>query len=282
MKWLFLVVVVFVLLNVSFSAAALPQSEPLVRVESISHVKNTETNETITFRLAASVTPKIFTLGGEKPRLVIDFPKSVYLGKNAIPLTDSNLASTIRIALHKTPIQRTRVVVDLSKKISVQHASEYSEQDKTLTLTLTAEDVEPTVSATTQLMKKQTGEDVVEFMEPTLLDISFDDSSGRGEMVLFRLNDFFPPTVSALETGNPRVLCDFMHMNLNPDVSENIVVNGKFIQRIRTARHKNPQKVRVVLDLSPNRDYDLQQIFFRNDNLFVLIVNELTPKQATQ
>jgi hypothetical protein len=37
-------------------------------------------------------------------------------------------------------------------------------------------------------------------------------------------------------------------------------------------------KIRVVLDLAQDRDYDLQQVFFKNDNLFVLIVNELPPE----
>lgn len=110
---------------------------------------------------------------------------------------------------------------------------------------------------------------------PELLGLSFDDSSNRGEMVLFHLNDFFPPTVSAIEKETPRVLCDFNDMRLGKDVTTSLFANGKYVERIRAARHENPGKVRVVLDLAPDRDYDLQQVFFKNDNLFVLIVNEL-------
>ncbi len=110
---------------------------------------------------------------------------------------------------------------------------------------------------------------------PVLRGLSFDDSSNRGEMVLFHLNDFFPPTVSAIEKDTPRVLCDFNNMRLGKDVQTPLVANGKYVERIRAANHKNPDKVRVVLDLAPDRDYDLQQVFFKNDNLFVLIVNEL-------
>jgi len=110
---------------------------------------------------------------------------------------------------------------------------------------------------------------------PQLLEISFDNSSNKGEMVIFRLNDFYPPTVSAIEEETPRVFCDFMDMQLASDVREVILAKGKYVERIRTARHGNPDKIRVVLDLAPDRDYDLQQVFFKNDNLFVLIVNEL-------
>ena len=101
-------------------------------------------------------------------------------------------------------------------------------------------------------------------------------------MVLFRLNEFSPPTVSAIEKDNPRVLCDFMATNIDSSVQKTILTNGKYIERIRTAMHHDPEKVRIVLDLSPNRDYDLQQIFFRNDNLFVLIVNDLASNQGAQ
>jgi hypothetical protein len=117
---------------------------------------------------------------------------------------------------------------------------------------------------------------------PMILEISFDNASGKGETVLFRLNDFHPPTVSAIEKDPPRIFCDFMAMNLGPNVQETILAKSKYIERIRTAKHRNPDKVRVILELSPGRDYDLQQIFYRKDNLFVLVVNELTPKQGDQ
>ena len=110
-----------------------------------------------------------------------------------------------------------------------------------------------------------------------LLEISFDNSSNKGEMVIFRLNDFYPPAVSAIEEEEtPRVLCDFMDMQLAGEVNKEILAKGKYVQRIRTGLHGNPDNIRVILDLTPDRDYDLQQVFFKNDNLFVLIVNELS------
>ena len=121
---------------------------------------------------------------------------------------------------------------------------------------------------------------VVEFAQIT--DISFDDTANRGEMVLFRLNDFYPPVVSALEKENPRVICDFMDMALAPGVLVSIKAGGKYVQSIETTTESTPDKVRVILELAPDRDYDLQQVFFKNDNLFVLIVNELSPETTTK
>lgn len=312
MNWFSFLVVAFAVINLFFPPAVFSESGNPIVIKSISHIKHSEAKETITFKLVASVVPKIFTLRGEKPRLVIDFPKSIYWGKNVIDLTDGTLASTIRIGLHQTPVERTRVVVDLSKETPVQYTSEYLDQENTLIVTLTPDTTEPPLSATPKLRSKSqsalssqeelsarpldqklippvfsdkeepiepTAERMSDSVLPIILEISFDDSSSRGEMVLFRLNDFFPPTVSAIEKDVPRVLCDFMAMNLGPDVQQTILANGKYIERIRTARHQDPEKVRVVLDLSPDRDYDLQQVFFRSDNLFVLIVNELTPNK---
>jgi len=121
---------------------------------------------------------------------------------------------------------------------------------------------------------------VVHDSEPQLLEITFDDSSNKGEMVIFRLNDFYPPSVSAVEKETPRVLCDFMDMKLGGGVNKDIFANGKYVERIYTTLHKGPDKVTVTLDLAADRDYDLQQVFFKNDNLFVIIVNELAPEVA--
>ncbi len=116
--------------------------------------------------------------------------------------------------------------------------------------------------------------------KPQILDISFDDSSKKGEMVLFHLTAFHPPTVSAMEKDSPRVFCDFTGMDLGKGVEENIVAKGKYVEQITTVKQGKSEKIRVVLNLTPKRDYDLQQVFFKNDNLFVLIVNELPKEKA--
>lgn len=111
---------------------------------------------------------------------------------------------------------------------------------------------------------------------PVLESIKFDAGSNKGEMILFKLNDFYPPIVFGLEESLPRVVCDFMNTTAAQEVANVIECDGKFIKTIRVGRHSNPNKVRVVLDLVPNKNYDLQQVFFKEDNLFVIIVNTLT------
>lgn len=316
MKWLTLFIVAFAAIFTTFAQAA-----DKVEIQSISHAVLPEAKESITFKLSSPSVPKTFTMNGDNPRLVIDFPGSSYRGKNIIPLPEGKLATAIRTGLHQTPEQKVRVVVDLAKDAAVQHTlGEYVEAEKTLTVTLAAgpagqqqkspEETKDAAAADRKpaakplpspeelaakpldekpippvLHRKEAKEEppVQEkaggAQPPQLIDITFDDSSNKGEMVLFHLNDFYPPTVSAVEKDTPRVFCDFMEMGLGKKVQDNIAAKGKYVQRIRTTKLKKPNKVQVVLELSPDRDYDLQQVFFKNDNLFVLIINELAPEK---
>ena len=109
--------------------------------------------------------------------------------------------------------------------------------------------------------------------EPQLESVKFDATSPKGEMVVFKLNGFHPPAVHGVEEGIPRVICDFNNTKLVGSTKNLIKTDGKFVKVIRTSKTKKPEKVRVVIDLEPNRSYDLQQVFFKEDNLFVLIVN---------
>ncbi|MDH3348463.1 MAG: AMIN domain-containing protein [Desulfobulbaceae bacterium] len=101
-----------------------------------------------------------------------------------------------------------------------------------------------------------TQEKVTLNQSPILESIKFDGGSDRGEMILFKLNDFYPPIVFGLEENLPRVVCDFMNTKAAKAVPNVVKCDGKFIKTVRVGRHANPDKVRVVLDLTPNNNYD--------------------------
>lgn len=113
---------------------------------------------------------------------------------------------------------------------------------------------------------------------PVIQSITFDNRSSRGEMISFQLNGFYPPTVTGLEKNYPRVGCDFKNATVSESVKKLIACNGKYIKNIQVEPSHNPDKVKVVLNLVPGRKYDLQQIFFKKDNLFVIIVNTVNKK----
>lgn len=108
-----------------------------------------------------------------------------------------------------------------------------------------------------------------------LSSITFDNSTNRGEMVLFQLNEFHAPIVFGVEEGEPRIVCDFKNTAAGEKLPGMIKTEGKYVRSIRIGLETTPQKVRVVLDLAPDYRYDLQQVFFKDNNTFAVIINTL-------
>ncbi len=115
-----------------------------------------------------------------------------------------------------------------------------------------------------------------------LESVVFDNSSSRGEMVQFTLTDFHPPKVFGIEEGVPRVVCDFTTTRAGKKLPKTIKANGRWVKAIRIGGHQNPDRIRVVIDLAPNNNYDLQQVFFTDENLFVIIVNTVMDSPSSK
>ncbi len=118
--------------------------------------------------------------------------------------------------------------------------------------------------------------------EPLLLDVTYENNSSKGEMVFFHLNGFFPPNVSAVENDSPQVVCDFLDMAQGGKVKPVIEARGAYVQKIETTAGKDPKKIQVTLTLAPHHNYDLRQVFFKEDNLFVLVVNTMDEEKVDQ
>ena len=91
--------------------------------------------------------------------------------------------------------------------------------------------------------------------------------------VIFELNGPFSPQTMIVEGEKPRVVCDFFDAGLASDIGNSIEINNGIVAKIRTGIHKWPKiKVRVVLDLVPERNYEIDQFFFEKENYYVLVV----------
>jgi len=87
------------------------------------------------------------------------------------------------------------------------------------------------------------------------------------------LTDSIVPQTMIVEGEKPRVVCDFFDAGLASDIGDSIEVNSGIVEKIRTGMHKWPKfKVRVVLDLMPGRNYEVDKIFFEKENYYVLVV----------
>jgi len=105
-----------------------------------------------------------------------------------------------------------------------------------------------------------------------ITDIQFRLEKGTKERVLVFANRFIDPTVMALEGEKPRFVVDVRNTHSVKKGLKTIPVNGQFIQQIRTHHDTNTRTLRIVLDLSPNENYTVNQLFFKKDNLYVVEV----------
>lgn len=115
---------------------------------------------------------------------------------------------------------------------------------------------------------------------PLLLDITYENTSSKGEMIFFHLNGFYPPNVSAIEGNVPQVVCEFVNMTKDEKIKPIVEAHGAYVQKIEIKAGKDDKKIQVVLTLAPHRDYDLRQVFFKEDNLFVLVVDGMVEENV--
>lgn len=118
--------------------------------------------------------------------------------------------------------------------------------------------------------------------EPKKIEgIRFEDGPAGEEKIIFSLNGFYPPKTFALDEEVPKVVCDFINTRLGPDLGNSIAVGGNLVRKIRIGYHESPEKkVRVVIDLSPDQKYSVEQVFYKKTNLYTLTFKNLgTPVQ---
>jgi hypothetical protein len=109
--------------------------------------------------------------------------------------------------------------------------------------------------------------------DPELREIRFEKGKDGEERVLFVLNDDSPPKTFAIEGKNPRLVCDFFGVRLNKNVKHLMKVDGGLIKAIRMGIHLSPTpKIRVVLDLQPDQDYEIRQAFFVDKNIYTVVL----------
>lgn len=370
-------------------------------IEKAVYIAQSDSRGGVMLTMKETVLPSVSQLGGESPRIILDFNETIYLTPNKINVIEDPIVRSLRFGLHTEPL-KTRVVIDLTghckikkptitevdggvfillscegilseskekeilqgtskkkpeeptalvqevkgteltivpkeiseklPKQSSENQEDISEADKGTVKPSVIEDIakkslpqkisvteekavdgEPTPAGGVKAdVDKQ---ELVDFLIPEpkedivvesvgnkiadakqvqqvkpeeitppetigriknlqLFEISYNRIEEKDEeLVLFYLNGFIPPNVSAVEEGKLQVVCEFEKVDLNKDVEKMIKTDGKYIKSITASEEISPQKVRIVIELSVDHDYDLQQIFYKNDNVFSLIIS---------
>ncbi|MBN1664342.1 MAG: AMIN domain-containing protein [Deltaproteobacteria bacterium] len=99
-------------------------------INDIQYDKISDTHDRVLIYINSMNNPKLQTLRGENPRIVLDFLNSHYMDKKIYKIhTDGNFIKKIRIGAHKEPVPKVRVVFDMmpNKKYSVHQ--EFSKED---------------------------------------------------------------------------------------------------------------------------------------------------------
>ena len=117
---------------------------------------------------------------------------------------------------------------------------------------------------------------------PVLHSIEFDQESNRGEIISFKLNGFQPPVVFGIEEDIPRIVCFFKNTSSGDELRDMIETNGQYVRSIKVGKYKNPDNIRAVLELVPGYNYDLQQVFFKDEMIFMMIINKAGKKIPIQ
>ncbi len=100
-------------------------------------------------------------------------------------------------------------------------------------------------------------------------DIRFEATPTGEEKVLFTLSGFYPPNVFLMEGSQTTLICDFSDIKSLNNLKPLVDINQRFVKRILTEMHKDA--LRVSIDLTPGKSYDVRQVFFKKENLFTLI-----------
>ena len=106
-----------------------------------------------------------------------------------------------------------------------------------------------------------------------ITEIEFEEVSPGTERVLFHMNGFYPPEIFGLEGDNTRVVCDFYGTEIANTIERIMETGGDLITRIRVGCHVAPKrKTRVVLQLAPRGDFDVNQRFFSRERILAVSV----------
>ncbi len=118
--------------------------------------------------------------------------------------------------------------------------------------------------------KKKAGPDIQSVI---IKDIQFSRISDTEEKVLIYVNAMNNPKIQTVKGEAPRIILDFLHTRTIDKEKYEIAADGTFIKRIRIRSYKEPiQKVRVIFDMVPNKQYAVDQNLLKKEHVYSLVV----------
>ena len=105
------------------------------------------------------------------------------------------------------------------------------------------------------------------------------EASGR-EKVLIEFNRFNAPRIFGIAGANPRVVIDVANVSSAGRGLTRIRAGGKLVRQIRTALDRTTSAMRIVIDVEPNLGYDVDQTYYKAENIYAVEISEAMKKPA--
>ncbi len=109
-------------------------------------------------------------------------------------------------------------------------------------------------------------------------NITFKKEAGGRERVLIEFNRFNAPRIFGIDGANPRVVIDVANVSSAGRGLARIRTGGKLVRQIRSALDRTTHVMRIVIDVEPNLGYDVDQIYYKAENVYAIEISEAMKK----
>ena len=111
-------------------------------------------------------------------------------------------------------------------------------------------------------------------------NITFKKEANGREKVLIEFNRFNAPRIFGIDGANPRIVIDVANVSSAGKGLGRIRAGGKLVRQIRTALDRTTNAMRIVIDMEPNLAYDVDQTYYRAENIYAVEISKAAKKQA--
>lgn len=125
--------------------------------------------------------------------------------------------------------------------------------------TMTAPSALPTDGIDSRNVPRPTGPIVVK-------NTTFKAEGETSEKVFVEFNQLFMPKIFSIEGKNPRIVLDVENAASLPKKLSLVHTQGKWVRQIRSAQDPKTRILRIVLDMSPQKNYFVNQVFYKYDD----------------
>ncbi len=109
--------------------------------------------------------------------------------------------------------------------------------------------------------------------DAVLESISYEKDENNVEKIIFKLNGAHIPKVFQIKGERPRIVFDFIDTRYSDLINRIIDTKGNLVAGVRVGIHNDPPKTRVVVDLKPEGDFQIEQDFLVQENTLSITFN---------